>query len=51
MLSGNKVFAALQQETGCLSEKEAEVLQTWFGYPSGVVRGVQITPDLLICLS
>jgi hypothetical protein len=34
MLSGNKVFAALQQEAGCLLEMEAEVLHTWFGYLS-----------------
>jgi deoxyadenosine/deoxycytidine kinase len=44
-------FAALQQEAGCLSEMEAEVLQTWFGYLSGVGSEVQITPDLFICLS
>jgi deoxyadenosine/deoxycytidine kinase len=50
MLSGHKIFAALQQEACCLSEMEAEVLKTWFGYLSGVGSGVQTTPDLFIYL-
>jgi deoxyadenosine/deoxycytidine kinase len=50
MLSGHKIFAALQQEAGCLSEMEAEVLKTWYDYLSGVGSGVQTTPDLFIYL-
>jgi deoxynucleoside kinase len=50
MISGHQIFVALQKEAGCLSEMEAEVLNTWFGYLSGVSSGVQSTPDLFIYL-